>query len=136
VRLRLIRESDLEAVRELRNRSREWFFDDREVSAAEQRAWFASLQSKPVSFYVIEEDDAVVGTISVAEREDGFELGNLVLDERFRGRGLMTGAVEQLSRSGGTFYARVKPGNDASAAVFERAGFAVRHLHFERASSP
>lgn len=135
MRLRLIEEGDLETVRELRNRNREWFFDEREITATQQAAWFASLREKPIRFYVIEEDGAVVGTISVAESEDGMELGNLIVDDRYRGRGLMAEAVAELCRAPGTYFARVKPGNEASAHVFERAGFAVRHLHFERRSS-
>lgn len=135
MRVRPIEEEDLEAVRQLRNRNREWFFDAGEVSVAQQAAWFESLRSKPIRFYVIEEAGAVVGTISVAERDDGREIGNLILDEGYRGRGLMADALAELCRAPGTYYARVKPGNEASAHVFERAGFAIRHLHFERRSA-
>lgn len=135
VRLRLIGEEDLEAVRQLRNRNREWFFDDREVTAEQQAVWFASLQGRSIRFYVIEEADAVVGTISVDETDVGTEVGNLILDERFRGRGLMAEAIAQLCGASGTYYARIKPGNEASIQVFECAGFVLRHLHFERRST-
>lgn len=134
MRLRPIEEGDLDAVRALRNQNRQQFFDDQEVTAPQQAAWFESLQGKPIRFYVIEDGGVVVGTISATDDEDGIEIGNLILDERVRGRGLMAEAVGELCRSPGKYFARVKPDNDASARVFERAGFAVRHLHFERRS--
>lgn len=135
VRLRLIEEGDLEVVRELRNRNREWFFDDREITAAQQAAWFKSLRGKPIRFYVIEDAGTVIGTISIDEGEAGMEVGNLILDARFRGQGVMAEAVAELCSAPGVYYARVKPGNDASINVFGRAGFALRHLHFERRSA-
>lgn len=135
VRIRLIEEGDLDVVRELRNRNREWFFDDREITAAQQAAWFESLRGKSVRFYVIEHAGAVIGTISIDQGEVGMEVGNLILDPRYRGQGLMAEAVAELCRAPGTYYARVKPGNDASVNVFERAGFVLRHLHFERSSA-
>lgn len=130
--LRLIEERDLEAVRDLRNRNREWFFDDREVTAEEQHVWFASLHSRRIAFYVIEQDGDVVGTISVAEQAGGHEVGNLTLDERYRGRGLMADALAEACHEPGTYFARVKTENEASLRVFERAGFDARYLYLER----
>jgi RimJ/RimL family protein N-acetyltransferase len=133
--LRPLEERDLDAVRELRNRNREWFFDTAEVSAEQQRRWFDGLADRGVRFYVIEEDGRVVGTASVSEREDGFEIGNLTLDDAYRGRGLMTEVVGELTREPGIYFSLVKPDNVASARVFERAGFAVTSLRFERTVS-
>jgi RimJ/RimL family protein N-acetyltransferase len=132
MRLRLLEERDLDAVRELRNRNRQWFFDDAEVSVEQQRKCFAGLASRATRFYVIEDDGVVVGTISVTERGRGFEIGNLVLDEAHRGRGLMGQAVADLTRTPGRYFAEVKPGNDASLRVFERAGFVPESLRVER----
>ena len=123
MRLRRLTADDLERVRELRNASRHAFFDSREISAVEQRSWFDRLVHKPVAFYVIEEEGQVVGTISVSDTAKGCEIGNLVLDERFRGRGLMRRAVEQLTAAPGTYYAEIKADNDPSRAVFRETGF-------------
>jgi RimJ/RimL family protein N-acetyltransferase len=123
MRLRRLTVNDLERVRQLRNASREAFFDSREISADEQRAWFDRLIDKPVEFYVIEEDGLVVGTISVTDTPKGREIGNLVLDDAFRGRGLMRQAVEQLSAAPGVYYAEIKADNDRSRAVFRDTGF-------------
>jgi RimJ/RimL family protein N-acetyltransferase len=132
MQLRLLERRDLETVRELRNRNREWFFDDREVTAERQREWFESLARKPVRFYVIEEDGRVVGTISVTEMPEGREIGNLLLDDAYRGRGLMSRAIEQLTEEPGTYFALLKPDNASSLRVFERLGFRSRHVYLER----
>jgi RimJ/RimL family protein N-acetyltransferase len=132
MRLRLLEERDLDAVRELRNRNRRWFFDNSEVSAEQQHEWFAGLPTRPVRFYVIEDEGAVVGTISATERGDGVEIGNLILGETHRGRGLMARAVAELTGAPGRYFAEVQPGNESSLRVFERAGFAPVSLRVER----
>jgi RimJ/RimL family protein N-acetyltransferase len=123
MRLRPIGSTDLEAVRLLRNHNRECFFDTREISAAQQIEWFERLHTKPVTFLVIEEDGLVVGTISVTMRPGDREVGNIVLDPAYRGRGLMRRAVEQLTAPPGDYVADVKAGNTSSLNVFRGAGF-------------
>lgn len=132
MRLRPLEPADLEVVRELRNRNREWFFHDQEITAEQQRRWFEGLASRPVRFYVIEEDELVVGTISVTETPEGREVGNLLLDEAYRGRGLMSRAIEQVIGEPGKYFALVRPDNANSLRLFERAGFRARHLYLER----
>ena len=66
----------------------------------------------------------MVGTISVTARSDGDEVGNLLFDERYRGRGLMRAALEQVTVDNGRYYALVRPDNEASLRVFSAAGFA------------
>jgi RimJ/RimL family protein N-acetyltransferase len=123
MQIRPLTAADLERVRQLRNQSRGAFFDDREISPGDQAAWFERLPTRPVRFFVIEVDATVVGTISLTETPDGVEVGNLVLDPSYRGRGLMQGAVTQLTSEPGTYIADVKPDNDSSRRVFEATGF-------------
>jgi RimJ/RimL family protein N-acetyltransferase len=132
--LRLVEERDLETVRGLRNRNRRWFFHDAEISSEQHAQWFAGLVGGPTRFYVIEEDGLVVGTISVTETGDGKEVGNLVLDDRYRGRGLMHRALAQLCAEPGTYFARVKPDNADSLRVFAKAGFAAEYVRLVRES--
>jgi RimJ/RimL family protein N-acetyltransferase len=132
MRLRLLEQRDLERVRELRNRNRSWFFDDAEITAEQQQRWFESLPGRPLRFYVIEEDGAVAGTISVTETREGNEIGNLILDEAYRGRGLMTQAVARLTEQPGRYFSRVKTDNAASVGVFLRAGFTEEHVVLSR----
>jgi RimJ/RimL family protein N-acetyltransferase len=128
MQLRLLEEKDLETVRLLRNSERRWFFHDEEITPEQHRAWFAKLGEKATAFYVIEEDGEVVGTISLTDTGDGQELGNLVLAERHRGRGLMRRAVAELTGTPGSYFARVKPDNERSLRVFEQSGFVTESV--------
>jgi RimJ/RimL family protein N-acetyltransferase len=122
MRLRPLTRADLEIVRLLRNQNRDAFFDAREIAADRQIAWFETLP--PTSaFFVIEEDHRVVGTISVKEQPDGREVGNLLLDPAYRGRGLMRQAVEQVTARPARYFTEVKPDNRPSLNVFRAAGF-------------
>lgn len=72
---------------------------------------------------VIELDQRVIGTISVAETGEGTEIGNLILDPQCRGRGIMRHAVEQLTLEPGHYVAEIKADNEPSRRVFAAAGF-------------
>jgi RimJ/RimL family protein N-acetyltransferase len=126
MRVRPVSGADLETIRQLRNANREWFFDAREVTAAQQMAWFDSLAARLVDFYVIECDEVVVGTISLTKRDGEIEVGNLILDARARGRGLMRQALEALTQQPGNYFAEVKANNDRSLRVFRAAAFTER----------
>lgn len=130
--LRPIEERDLEIVRTLRNRNRRWFFDDHELSMEDQRRWFLDLQHKPKRFYVIEEQGEVVGTISITTTASGKEVGNLIIDERHRGRGLMRRAIEELTAEPGRYFCEVKVDNEASQRVFRQVGFSATYVCLER----
>ena len=123
MQLRPLAEPDLDTIRLLRNRNRQFFFYDAEISPAQQAAWFRSLRDNPIDFYVIEEDGAVVGTISANTYPEGIEIGNLLLDESARGKGYMRDAVRQLTTEPGHYFAKVKVGNTPSIAVFIDTGF-------------
>lgn len=123
MRLRRLSRADLDTIRALRNANREWFFDSGEITAAQQAAWFDGLAARPVEFYVIEDGDGVVGTISLTVRGAEIEVGNLILDARARGRGLMRRAVDEVTKRPGNYFAEVKADNDPSLRVFRAAAF-------------
>ena len=125
MRLRRLAEGDLEFVRLLRNANRQFFFTDTEISADEQRAWFRLLGSKPIDFFIIEEDGAPVGTISAKRSPGWIEIGNLLLTPEAQGRGLMRQAVRELTAAPGRYFSEVKPDNRKSVAVFEATGFSA-----------
>jgi RimJ/RimL family protein N-acetyltransferase len=132
MRLRPIEERDLETVRLLRNRAREWFFDTEAITAAAHRAWFESLGERAVVFYVIELDERVVGTISVTSYDGEREIGNVLMEDAYQGRGIMSRALAEILNEPGRYYARVKPNNSASLRLFEEAGFERRHVYLDR----
>jgi RimJ/RimL family protein N-acetyltransferase len=124
--LRPLAGADLEIVRRLRNDNRAAFLDANEVTAEQHLAWFARLESRRVAFYVIEEDGQVAGTISVTEREDAREVGNLTLAVEHRGRGLMRRAVAELTAAPGRYFSEIRPENEVSRRLFRSLGFVER----------
>lgn len=132
MRVRPLKETDLEAVRRLRNADRAAFFDSREISPEDQRRWFAELPAS-VSFYVLEEEGEVIGAVSLTDQgPDGIEVGNVLLDRCYRGRGLMTAAIRDLCAGPARYFARILPGNTASQSLFGRVGFteSYRTYHY------
>lgn len=123
MKIRLIEEKDLPVCRKLRNDNRHWFYDCGPVSEERHRAWYNHVKDKH-EFYVIEEDGKVIGTISSKKVGlSAYEIGNLTLDEEYRGRGLMTEAVKLMMNTYFDYYATTLPENVKSQAVFLRAGF-------------
>jgi len=130
--LRLIQTQDLEIVRELRNANRSAFFDSDVISVEEQRRWYANLPARQLRFFVIEEDSRVVGTISVTSRGTTKEIGNIIIDQAYRGRGLMRRAIEELTAEPGDYICRVRPDNEPSLGVFRRSGFVAEYVQLQK----
>lgn len=128
MRLRPIEERDLDAVRRLRNANRNWFFFSDEVTPEQHRRWFDSLPGSATRFYVMEENGAVVGTVSVKDMPEGTEFGNLIVDDAHRGKGFAQQALNELTSKPGTYYSNILPGNEASIGALERAGFSTAHV--------
>ncbi len=127
--LKPLQEADLEFVRQLRNACRENFFDNRYILGWQQKEWFKKYEKDDLfTIYLIWKDGFRVGTISEKfSRDDGdfspIELGNLMLIERERGKGVMSWAIKQIVTPGLFYVAFVKQGNSPSLHVFEKAGF-------------
>jgi RimJ/RimL family protein N-acetyltransferase len=128
LQLRPIAEADLEFARMLRNANREFFLYDAEISPQQQLDWFRTLGSKPIDFFVIEDDGVVVGTISAKRSSGWVEIGNLLLTPAARGRGLMRQAVSELTTAPGRYFSEVKSHNERSLAVFRATGFTVASI--------
>ena len=122
INLRYLEEKDLPRCRELRNKNRKWFYDDGVISEERHRTWFESVKYD-YGFRVIELDGKVIGTISTRYVDGEIEVGNLTLDDAYRGHGYMTEAVRQVTKNEGSYFATTLPSNIKSQGVFERAGF-------------
>lgn len=124
IRLSKITESDLDFARELRNQFRGWFLNNQEVSAEQHLQWYQSLIRRPeVDFRVIFSGDQRVGTVSVIDRGDRFEVGNVIIGSDYRGNGYATKSVKMLMVPGRTYFAVILPHNIHSQSLFQRAGF-------------
>lgn len=126
--MRPLQEHDLEVVRQLRNANRAAFFHSDVISVEEQRRWYTRLQALPLRFFVIEEDDHVIGTISISASGSPKEIGNIIIDEAYRRRGLMRRAIEELTADAGDYICRVRPENEASLITLSRSGFVPAYV--------
>ena len=122
IKVRPIYPADLEKCRELRNANRAWFSDPGIISKERHEAWYNSIKDH-YFFNVIELDGVVIGTVSCKYDQGMTEIGNLTLDENYRGNGYMTEAVKGLIREDNVYFGRTLPHNIKSQKVFERLGF-------------
>lgn len=119
--LRPITKGDLEWARILRNTNREFFFDSRIVSQSMQEAWFLTL-SYP--FFVIEYNGKRAGTIAVRKVQNGHEVHNVLIDIKFRKKGIFKYAMELLEKSYATpLYVDVFSKNTNAIRAYRRLGF-------------
>ncbi len=121
VRLRFIAKDDLEWARKLRNDNRNFFFDSNVVTQSAQEAWFHGL-SYP--FYVLEYGGERAGTVAVKSVNNGHEIHNILIDKRYRNKGLLRQAMEQLEKLYGTpLYLDVLSQNLNAIRAYKRLGF-------------
>ena len=135
--IRHLTEFQLPRLLELRNLCREAFFDSRLLTEEDQRLWWKQYtRSHPL--YQVHSIHYSPNTCS--PRLIGFlsarwlnipcdfrvwEVGNLMMDPDFRGRGFMNHALHLLWKDLGKpiFIAHVQESNASSLRFFEKAGF-------------
>lgn len=120
-----LKECHIEPLRKLRNENREWFFNNQIVTAEQQKVWYDYIiVNKKTKFYIIEDKDRVIGALSLTKTKEGIEVGNIILDEDYRGKGIMTKAIGKLVKNKKhKFYARILLDNLSSQNLFSRCGF-------------
>lgn len=125
MKIKKLKKEHLDALRQMRNKNRQWFFDKNEITPDQQRAWYASIcDNTKVRFYIIEIENEVAGSLSLTKTKEGIEIGNVLLDDRFRGQGIMTKAIRKLVKTKNkVFCARILLENIDSQNLFERCGF-------------
>lgn len=141
ITLERLESKDIELLRKLRNGNRHAFFDVRHISPEDQKVWWTRYQHEwpsTVEFYSICFNSCVtVGFLSVRHLKTitmGHppyviqikEIGNLLLQLRYRGRGIMHEAITEVRRLHDplTFWvAFVKDDNTPSLNLFARQEF-------------
>lgn len=125
MKIKKLKKEHLDALRQMRNKNRQWFFDKNEITPGQQQAWYESIcNSTKVRFYIIEIENEVAGSLSLTKTKEGIEIGNVLLDDRFRGQGIMTKAIGKLIKNKNkVFCARILLENIDSQNLFERCGF-------------
>lgn len=132
-------ESDLEALRRLRNQNATWFLNSAEISEEQQRAWYQRyLQKKNDVMFRVgtrERREQFIGAVALydIDRETGqAEFGRLMIDREAAGRsGLgydatMCACEFGFARLGlQRIYLDVYADNIAAVKTYEKAGFYV-----------
>lgn len=103
IRLRLIRQADMEMLRRWRNENRFAFFDSSYISAEKQQRWFQSYQKKKDDLmFVIETlNGRPIGTVALYKinlPSKRAEFGRLIIDAKNRKKGFGREASESLIR--------------------------------------
>ena len=118
-------------LRSLRNADRECFIDCDSIGFWKHWKWWRRYCSGSNQlFFEIWLGRKKVGFISRSRIETlQYEIGNLMLKKKFRGRGIMSWAVGILSAyDEDVYYARTLEENISSRNVFIRAGFARKGI--------
>jgi len=125
IQLKEIAEDDLEFARQLRNDNREMFFYSKEISEEDQKRWWNNYKSTPrekYTFYIIWLGDKRIGTTSLSKIPDGYEFGNNIILDEYRGRGYFREVFQEALRIVGdaTLVAYVLHSNTHMKEVYRR----------------
>jgi len=116
---------DLEYLRNLRNANREYFFDSDEITVSKQKKWFKKIQNNSfIKFYIIIKNGQKVGTISCQDMGKMWELGNVLIDEPYRKKGIFREVVDILHKvSPKPLFVEVRAENKEAIGVYLKLGF-------------
>ena len=122
-----VTEEDLEYIRELRNKFKESFVYNRDISPEQQQIWWKKYCERPrdeYTFYVLRSKTGErMGTTSLTKvKENVYEFGNNILDDQFQGKGYFREVYQQALRILGdnTLMATVLPGNKHMQDVYRK----------------
>jgi len=116
ISLKLIKLSDLEFARKLRNSNRENFYDTKEISKQDMANWFHELN---YWFYIIWLGNKRIGTIGIK----GDELHNVLIDKKYRKHGYFRQALKTLTKK--DYRLEVKSDNEEAIKAYKKIGFKV-----------
>ena len=123
-------QGDLEYVRLLRNRFKEAFVYQKDITKEQQEEWFKKYSQQERKDYTIfvlklKEDNQSIGMTSFLKVGDTFELGNNIIDTPFQGRGYFSEVYRLMKKEVGNekIFATILPGNEHMIKVYEKLGF-------------
>jgi len=101
IQLRGITEDDLEFARQIRNANRDMFFYSKEITEEDQKRWWKTYLSTPrekYTLYIIWLGDKRIGTTSLSKIPDGYEFGNNIILDEYRGCGYFREVFQEIMR--------------------------------------
>jgi len=132
ITLREITAGDLEFARKLRNKFRRYFFNSKKISEKTHLDWFNKTQLISIQdfwFFIIWLDKERIGTISITEKPEGTEIGNVIIDKKYQDKGYLRQTMEEVFKLLDKWFinskpfVKVLPTNTKAIAVYEALGF-------------
>lgn len=119
--LREITEEDLPWALQLRNKNKEFFFDNQIISQEAQQAWFRALNTP---FYIIEYNGEKAGTIGLKKIDGKLEFRNVIIDEPYRKMGILKYAIAFIEEKyNEPLYLNVLIDNVDAMEAYKKLGF-------------
>lgn len=130
ITLRKISFNDLEWSRKLRNKNREFFFDKRLISKRQQKQWYDKLT---YPLFVIKYKEISVGTIGIKKTSNKCEIHNVIIDEKYRKKGIFTKVLKLLeNKYGKNLFVDVRKDNAYAIGVYKKLGFRIISYHMRK----
>ena len=124
MKLKPITEKDLDFARKLRNDNREYFFNQEIIRPLAQLNWFMGILGTLDYWFYIIWDKKRVGTISYKLKDGIGEVGNVVIDKKYRKKGYLKLAFEELLKlHKEKMCLKVIPTNINAILAYEALGF-------------
>jgi ribosomal protein S18 acetylase RimI-like enzyme len=121
ISLSILKKGDLEWVRNLRNKNRKFFLDNRFISKKQHEKWFKMLN---YPFFIIKYNGAKSGTIAVRESLGLTEVHNVLIDSKFREKGILKRVITILEKKQKkSLYVDVRVDNKDAFNVYKKLGF-------------
>lgn len=97
ISLELLTEETLEFARDLRNKNLKYFINQEEISKDQQEIWFKKISyDETYKFIIIKDGEKPVGTISLKMEKGTLEIGNVLIDDEHRGKGMLKEILKNL----------------------------------------
>ena len=133
--LRAVGQKDLEFLRQWKNKQKQFFFHQEEISASQQIKWFVSFVKRPYDFmFMTVYEQQVFGCMGIRWQEDHWDIYNVILGQMsFGGRGLMGKAFAALL----TYANTLKPAlislqvlkHNPAVGWYQKQGFEITATH-------
>jgi len=134
LRIAMITNADLDWARKLRNKNRKAFFNSATINQNEMENWFRGIWStSEPDFYIIWLGDERVGTISAQKVGKLTKIGNVIIAEEYRARGILKEVLKLITKLyTKNFELEVKADNKFAADVYKALGFKPYGIRMRR----
>lgn len=123
----LLTKKQLEYARSLRNKNKRYFFSNTTITPQQQLSWFKKLKKEKLDFYIIYVNGQMAGTFSIEEDKPYNFLNHIILDNKWRGKGVLNILLQKIKKIYKTnrFELYVRIDNIRALKAYEKIGFKV-----------